>query len=93
MLKFILTIRNTYIIQVDFGETVTIVAVVTKGLGGTSLSEWVTKYQLKYTNTLSTWTTVPRNPDDVSFFLAVLLKNLRLRPQFQFSVNCKILHN
>jgi hypothetical protein len=53
--------------QVDFGKAVKIAAVVTKGHGDTSAHEWVIKYQLKYTNTTLTWTTVHKNPDDVSF--------------------------
>jgi hypothetical protein len=52
--------------QVDFGKTVRIAAVVTKGHGDTRADEWVIKYKLKYTNTLLTWTTVHMNPDDVS---------------------------
>lgn len=53
--------------QVDFGKEVRIAAVVTKGHGDTSADEWVIKYQLKYSNTLLTWTLVTKNPDDVSF--------------------------
>ncbi|XP_061171992.1 neuropilin-1a-like [Saccostrea echinata] len=40
-------------IQVDFGRGMVIMAVLTKGMGG--FSEWVKKYQVRYSNTGSTW--------------------------------------
>jgi hypothetical protein len=44
------------------------VAVVTRGIGPTGIfPEWVKKYKVKYSNTASTWTTVPKSPNDVSF--------------------------
>ncbi|XP_052701549.1 uncharacterized protein LOC128178433 [Crassostrea angulata] len=45
-------------IQVDFGRTFTIMAVVTKGLNFSNLIEYVKKYRVKYSNTGSTWNTV-----------------------------------
>jgi hypothetical protein len=55
-----------YIIQVDFGKTMRIVAVVTKGIDHTRLLEWVKKYTVQYSDMASTWTTVPKGQDNVS---------------------------
>eukprot|EP00105_Crassostrea_gigas_P006901 XP_011420973.1 PREDICTED: discoidin, CUB and LCCL domain-containing protein 2 [Crassostrea gigas] len=45
-------------IQVDFGEPISIMAVVTMGLADTALVEFVKKYMVKYSNTASTWSPV-----------------------------------
>lgn len=56
-------------IQVDFGEPVTIMAVVTMGLADTALVEFVKKYMVKYSNTASTWSPVLHGTTNVSFCL------------------------
>lgn len=45
-------------IQVDFGQPVTIMAVVTKGFVSEYYNGYVTKYILGYSNTTSSWNTV-----------------------------------
>lgn len=61
-------------IQVDFGEPVTIMAVVTMGLADTALVEFVKKYMVKYSNTASTWSTVSHGTTNVSFCLKLYYK-------------------
>ncbi|XP_056020437.1 uncharacterized protein LOC130054498 [Ostrea edulis] len=80
-------------IQVDFERVVRLKGVVTKGLGETSLLEWVKKYQVKYSDTASTWTTVihgasneftansdPSTPVTNVFPVEVSARYLRLYP-------------
>lgn len=56
-------------IQVDFGEPISIMAVVTMGLADTALVEFVKKYMVKYSNTASTWSPVLHGTTNVSLCL------------------------
>lgn len=69
MKNIINIITHQKYIQVDFGEPITIMAVVTMGLADTALVEFVKKYMVKYSNTASTWSPVLHGTTNVSLCL------------------------
>lgn len=56
-------------IQVDFGEPITIMAVVTMGLADTKYVEYVKKYVVRYSDTASIGSTVIHGATNVSLCL------------------------
>lgn len=64
--KKMFTIWSIFLLQVDFGRPLTIVAVVTKGVNFHNLDEYVKKYRMRYSNTSVNWTMVFNGTNDVS---------------------------
>lgn len=60
------TIWSIFLLQVDFGRPLTVVAVVTKGLDFNYYDEYVKKYKVRYSNTSVNWMTVFDGTNDVS---------------------------
>lgn len=59
--------KNSYFcFKVKFGQSLTFMAVVTKGLKYTPNNEYVKKYKVKYSNTSSNWSTVQHGTTNVS---------------------------
>lgn len=55
MKKKILTIWFIFLFQVDFGRTIIIIGVVTKGSNFFGYTEYVKKYKVGYSNTTYDW--------------------------------------
>lgn len=69
--------KNSYFcFKVKFGQSLTFMAVVTKGLNYNRRNEYVKKYKVKYSNTSSNWSTVQHGTTNVSKCMSISKLNI-----------------
>lgn len=70
--------KNSFLFQVKFGQSLTFMAVVTKGISidYSSSGDHVKKYKVKYSNTSSNWSTVQHGTTNVSKCMSISKLNI-----------------
>lgn len=68
--------KNSFLFQVKFGQSLTFMAVVTKGIDYGLYDDHVEKYKLKYSNTSSNWSTVQHGTTNVSQCMSISKLNI-----------------